>query len=70
MSPVTVLVLAPEPAAGAGPLERLLDEARSALAGHHREGFLAAGADAVEIVREPPDDTPFGTRLRRAVVHP
>ena len=36
-----------------------------ALAEHHRRGFLAAGADEVVVHREPPDDTPFGTRLRR-----
>ena len=67
MPPVTVLVLAPSLAPGAGPLERLLDDARSALAEHHRRGFLAAGADEVVVRREPPDDTPFGARLRRLV---
>jgi hypothetical protein len=65
MPPVTVLVLAPEPAAGAGPLGRRLDEAWAELAERHRAGFLAAGAGEVVIVREPPDDTPFGARLRR-----
>ena len=67
MPPVTVLILAPEPAAGAGPLERLLDEARTVLAEHHRRGFQEAGADAVEVVREPRDDVPFGARLRRLI---
>jgi CTP:molybdopterin cytidylyltransferase MocA len=67
MPPVTVLVLAPELAAGAGPLEHALDAARSTLAEHHRSGFLAAGAAAVIVHREPPDDTPFGARLRRLV---
>ncbi len=67
MPPVTVLVLAPLPPAAAGPLERVLDAARSALAEHHREAFLASGADPVVVRREPPDDTPFGTRLRRLV---
>ncbi len=67
MAPVTVLVLAPEPARDAGPLERALDAARADLAEHHRRGFLAAGADAVVLRREPPDDTPFGARLRRLV---
>ena len=67
MAPVTVLVLAPEPARDAGPLERTLDAARAALAEHHRRGFLAAGAAAVVLKREPPDDTPFGARLRRLV---
>jgi CTP:molybdopterin cytidylyltransferase MocA len=67
MPPVTVLVLSPEPAPDAGPLARSLDAARVALAEHHRRGFLAAGADEVVVHREPPDDTPFGTRLRRLV---
>jgi hypothetical protein len=67
MPPVTVLILAPSLAADAGPLERTLDAAWTALAGHHREGFLAAGADQIVIRREPPDDTPFGARLRRLV---
>ena len=35
------------PAADAGPLERRLEAAWSALAEHHRRGFLAAGADEV-----------------------
>ncbi len=67
MAPVTVLVLAPAPDAAAGPLERLLDIARDALIDWHRAGFLAAGASDVVVRREPPDDTPFGTRLRRIV---
>ncbi len=67
MPPVTVLVLAPSPAPDAGPLERHLDDARSALAEHHRRGFLDAGAADVVVHREPPDDTPFGARLRRLV---
>ncbi len=65
MPPVTVLVLSPELPPDAGPLLRGLDAARVALAEHHRRGFLAAGADEVVVHREPPDDTPFGTRLRR-----
>lgn len=67
MPPVTVLVLAPTLPSDAGALERCLDDARAALAEHHRTGFLAAGADAVVVRREPPDDTPFGERLRRLV---
>ena len=65
MPPVTVLILAPALAPGAGPLERALDAARDALAEHHRRGFLQAGAATAIVRREPPDDTPFGTRLRR-----
>ncbi len=65
MPSVTVLVLAPAAALQAGPLERVLDAARATLADRHREAFLAAGADRVIVHRGPPDDTPFGTRLRR-----
>lgn len=67
MPEVTVLILAPALAAGAGPLERALDAARTALAEHHRASFLASGAARVVVHREPPDDTPFGARLRRLV---
>jgi len=65
MPPVSVLILAPAPSPTAGPLTRVLDEARSVLAEHHRRGFQAAGASDATIRREPPDDTPFGARLRR-----
>ena len=65
MPPVTVLILAPALAPDAGPLERVLDAALDALAEHHRRGFLEAGAATAIVRREPPDDTPFGTRLRR-----
>jgi hypothetical protein len=68
MPPVTVLVLAPAPQPGAPPLVRLLDDARAVLAERHRTAFLAAGADEVIVATEPPDDTPFGARLRRLVV--
>jgi hypothetical protein len=67
MPPVTVLILAPAPDPAAGPLEATLDAARTALAEHHRRGFLEAGAAQVVVRREPPDDTPFGARLRRLV---
>jgi hypothetical protein len=67
MAPVTVLVLALALAADAGPLERALDAARTALAERHRVGFAQAGASAVVVWREPPDDTPYGARLRRLV---
>lgn len=65
MLPVVALILAPSPSPGAGPLERVLDEARAALAEHHRVAFLAAGAAEAVILREPPDDEAFGARLRR-----
>jgi hypothetical protein len=67
MPPVLVLILAPQLAPDAGPLERVVDAARTTLSERHREGFLAAGADEVVVRREPPDDTPFGSRLRRLV---
>jgi hypothetical protein len=65
--PVTALILAPAAASGAGPLEAHLGAVRGALAVRHAGGFSAAGADAVIIHREPPDDVPFGERLRRLV---
>lgn len=65
MPPVVVLILTPESTPRAGPLEQALHAAWAALAEHHRAGFLDAGADEVVIRREPPDDTPFGARLRR-----
>ena len=65
--PVTVLILAPAAAHAAGPLESHLDAIRGALAVRHAARFAAAGADAVVVHRELPDDTPFGTRLRRLV---
>ncbi len=65
MPPVTVLILAPARSSDAGPLERVFDAARDALAEHHRRRFLEAGAAEAVIRREPPDDTPFGWRLRR-----
>ena len=65
--PVTALILAPAAASGAGPLETHLDAVRGALAVRHAAGFSAAGADAVIVHREPPDELPFGERLRRLV---
>jgi hypothetical protein len=60
-----VLILAPVRTSDATPLERVLDAAWAALAERHRAGFLDAGGSEVVIRREPPDDTPFGARLRR-----
>lgn len=64
MPRVTVLILHQEPGPDAGPLTRALADARLGLAEVHRRGFLAAGADEVRLVAGPPDDTPFGRRLR------
>jgi hypothetical protein len=63
MPSVAVRILHPEPGASAGPLTRRLAEARARVAERHRLGFLAAGADDVEVVSGPPDDRSFGKRL-------
>jgi hypothetical protein len=67
MLPVAVLVLDPRPGPGAGPLERLLGDAREAIIARHRAGFLAAGAATFDVRSGPPDLTPFGRRLRSAL---
>ncbi len=67
MPPVAVRILHPEPGSSAGPIERWVAAARASVAERHRVGFEAAGADDVRIVTGPPDDTPFGTRLRALV---
>jgi hypothetical protein len=61
---VTVLILHPPLAAGAGPLAAALDAARRELAARHVAGFRAAGAAGVAVVEETSDE-PFGARLRR-----
>jgi hypothetical protein len=61
---VLVIILHPTPPAGAGPLVRALAEARRPLAERQRAAFLAAGADAAEVVAGPPDGLSFGERLR------
>ncbi len=67
MPPVAVRILHPAPDPGSGPLTRWVADARATLAEHHRRGFVAAGAEDVEIVGGPPDDRPFGDRLRELV---
>ena len=67
MTDVSVLILHPEAAERAGDIERWVAAARAALAERHRSGFLAAGAADVSIVGGPPDDVPFGRRLRSFV---
>lgn len=61
-----VVIFHPEPAAGAGPLERWVAGARREVADRHAAGFLAAGAarEDVRVVAGPPDGVPFGRRLR------
>jgi hypothetical protein len=66
-TPVAVRLFHVEPGTDAGPLERLLAAARRDLADRHADGFRNVGADDVAIVAGPPDDTPFGARLRRLV---
>jgi hypothetical protein len=67
MQPVTVLVFAPRPGPEAGPLERLLADARDAVTERHRAGFLAAGATSFVVQGGPHDSTPFGRRLGSAL---
>ncbi len=61
---VTAVILHPEPGPAASPLERAVATARAWLAERHRAGFVAVGATSARIVSGPPDDTPFGQRLR------
>lgn len=65
--PVSVRILNPEPGPGAGPIERWVAEARASLARRHTSEFVVAGATDVAVVGGPPDDTPFGVRLRAIV---
>ena len=67
MLPVVVFIFHAEAPDGAGPLVRGLAEARHSLAERQRVGFLAAGADEVEIVAGPPDGRSFGERLGAAL---
>jgi hypothetical protein len=62
--PVAVRILHREPGPGAGPLERWLAAERARLAATQAGRFEAAGAADVAVVAGPPDDTPFGARLR------
>ena len=63
MRPVLVLIFHATTPDDAGPLVRALAEARHALAERQRDAFIAAGADAAEIVAGPPDGLSFGERL-------
>jgi hypothetical protein len=60
---VLVLILHAEAPADTGPLVGALAGARRELAERQRSAFLAAGADAAEIVSGPPDGLSFGERL-------
>ncbi|HEY6056505.1 MAG TPA: hypothetical protein VIV06_00660 [Candidatus Limnocylindrales bacterium] len=63
MNPVHVAILHAAPGAGAGPLERLVAEARLEIADRHRARFMAAGASDAWVVAGPPDGRSFGGRL-------
>lgn len=65
--PVSVRIFHPEPGPSAGPLERWVSDERSALAERRLVAFRAAGAAHASVVSGPPDDTPFGARLRTVV---
>ena len=67
MARVIVRILHVEPGPTAGPLERLLADARRVVGERHVAGFMNAGADDVRLASGPPDDTPFGRRLRAIV---
>jgi hypothetical protein len=67
MRDVAVWILHPEPGPGAGPIVRWVAAERLRIAEGHRAGFLRSGAASARIVAGPPDDTPFGARLRGLV---
>lgn len=64
---VAVLILHATAPPDAGPLEAWTAAARWELAERHRAAFAAVGATDVRVVAGPPDDTPFGARLRAFV---
>lgn len=66
--PVSVRILHPDPGRDAGSIERWVATARAALAERHRVRFLEAGAADARVISGPPDDTPFGARLRGLVI--
>src|SRR5664279_2739223 len=64
MARVIVRILHLQAGPDAGPLEQFLTHARRAVGDRHVAGFRKAGADDVGLLAGPPDDTPFGARLR------
>jgi hypothetical protein len=70
MAGVVVLILHLEAGPTAGPLERWVAATRAQIAERHRAGFSEAGADDVRVVAGPPDDTPFGVRVRGLIEPP
>ncbi|HVL54037.1 MAG TPA: hypothetical protein VM344_07220 [Vitreimonas sp.] len=67
MNAVAVRLLHVEAAADAGPLERGLAAVRAAMAERLADQFRQAGAADVAVRSGPPDDTPFGRRVRDLV---
>lgn len=65
--PVTVRILHPDPGPAAEPIEGWVSTARAELAERHRIAFDEAGAADSAVLSGPPDDTPFGARLREIV---
>jgi hypothetical protein len=63
-APVLIAILHAEAGPGAGPLTLATIDARRSLADRHAAGFREAGATRVVVVAGPPDDRPFGSRLR------
>jgi hypothetical protein len=61
---VHVVILHPDPGPEAQALARAVAGARARLADIHRQGFARAGAASVRVQSGPPDDLPFGARLR------
>jgi hypothetical protein len=62
-----VRILHAEPGPDAGVLERWLAEARRANAERLRRGFARTGIEDIAVVGGPPDDRPFGARLRALI---
>jgi hypothetical protein len=67
VSRVAVRLLHVEADPAAGTLVRRLVRVRRSLADQLADQFRLAGADDVRVVAAPPDDTPFGARLRAIV---
>jgi hypothetical protein len=67
MAGVVVLILHRRAATDAGPLETWVADARYRIAEDRRRAFVSAGAADVRLVSGPPDNTPFGARLRAFV---
>jgi hypothetical protein len=67
MSAVAVRIFHPQARPDAGPLERILADARQALAGRHLAAFRRLGARDAALVSGVPDGAPFGARLRALV---